>query len=68
MGARSQHRPNWNQPHWWLFGKTARGRSSDVDGISMWKTESAADVADMFKIRNNIDQKILGRSTQGILN
>lgn len=33
----------------------------------MWKTESAADVADMFKIRNNIDQKILGRSTQGIL-
>jgi hypothetical protein len=36
-----------------VFGK-ANGRSTDIDGISMWKTNNKRDVDNMFKIRKGI--------------
>jgi hypothetical protein len=49
--------PNFNRPLWWLFGKKAAFRPSDVDGVSVWETRSEQDVIDMFKIRRGIEQR-----------
>jgi hypothetical protein len=49
--------PNFNRELWWLFGKKATVRPTDVDGVSLWRTQSEQDVTDMFKIRRGIEQR-----------
>ncbi len=46
--------PDFNRTLWWLFGEKAGFRPTDTDGVSMWKTESAEDVNDFFKVRKSI--------------
>jgi len=46
---------NYDRVLWWVLDKKAGGRPTDVDGISLWKTENAADVVDLFKVRRGIE-------------
>jgi flagellar biosynthesis GTPase FlhF len=54
--------PNFDQPLYWTFG-APRGRTEgpkiDYDGISMWKTESTAEVKKMMELRVNLDNRKL---------
>ncbi len=48
---------NYDRTLWWVLDKKAGFRPTDVDGISLWKTENAADVVDLFKIRRGIEAR-----------
>ncbi len=43
--------PPFDEPLFWVFGKTIDVRVTDTDGKSVWRTKSRADVDRMFEIR-----------------
>jgi hypothetical protein len=45
---------NFDQVLYWILGANARVRPTDVDGMSVWRTTSRAEVETLFKIRFNM--------------
>ena len=51
--------PNFNRRLFWVFGNKAKVRDTDVDGKSMWETNSKEDVDKFFEARVNGDKRPL---------
>lgn len=47
--------PNFERPILWIFGNKPLVRDTDVDGKSMWRTNSKAEVDKLFEARVNVD-------------
>jgi hypothetical protein len=51
--------PNFERPLIWIFGNKPKVRPTDTDGLSMWRTNSKADVDKMMEARVNGDGRPL---------
>jgi hypothetical protein len=49
--------PDFNRRLFWVFGNKAKVRETDVDGKSMWETNSKEDVDKFFEARVNGDKR-----------
>jgi hypothetical protein len=56
--------PNFDRTLWWILANKAKFRPDDVDGVSMWRTNSREDVVNLFKIRKGIELRSSGDAHQ----